>query len=1170
MTVADQVLSALASIGGGSVPVCGRVADEIGDPVPAALVRALAVGAFAGHERSRAETDAAGVFALPGLSSGGFVIVVEALGSEARLALAAPRADVGTIRLLPPLRLTASVGDGGDNRPRDLRRLQHRLLRLGRLTPDDVAAEPIDPDAAPPVAPGPRLLAALADQLASRLGRRPPRLLVEPGTPFAEAVVALPPFPTARLALAEPVGALPGAAAPSGNGAPAFARVQDRLRQLGLLRPSDHAAEAVDPAAAAPIDPATRPLTVAAIATLQRRMAGSALRAIVPGTAGARLLDDPASWGRRALALADRVGAGGANRPDDVRRVQQRLWLLGHLTSAELAAERPAAAASAALGDAALLRTIAALRAMREQRLGEAAPAPGLVDPLDAALRRLQEPAPLALRDLVAPIPWGAANRADDVRAVQDRLLWLGLLSEADHATERVDPAAPGRIDFAVLTKTTAALADIAPLHQPFALSAAVGRGATNAAADVRAVQDRCLALRQLAEADHVRERADPDAGGVVDDAALAATFAAIEALRQRLLGLPAAQPGQPWTAQARVEPGDETEAMLRAPLFFGRAPLRLGGSVGSAGWNFPADVRAVQDRLRMLRLLAPADHAREAVDALQPQRVADGALPATCTAIARLRRALLGETGPQIERIELRSAALQSLDDPLGALRAPLPLAGSGGWDGDNAPADVLLVLDRLHGLGFLGDDDHALETGAARAAAGGAAVRDADIAVGIDAIGRWQQLMLGGVAEPCLAPWTAALHTLAWPPCPRPAELALGAAVGRGAANRGADVRVLQDRLFELGVLAAADYVAERADPAAATVPAAALGATIAAIEQFQRTAAGHAVVPPDGRADPGGLVQRVLRDPAYGTPTAPNPDCALAVAGPARPVFAVAALRRIALAIEQGEGGSASGETPALLRNASGTPASFGRSQVIGGTCIALLGSHPALAAHYGLDAAALAALADVAAQTAALFATVQALQPPPAGWTEAELQAAIDAHVQAHAADVRRDCGLGPADIANVFRAMQLRRHLQALPAAQATAVLFDAATHPDAAANMAALGIGAGDADTYRRNPAFHGEHRAGFVTRALFHAVDGQAVRDALTDDSGSRLGLLLIEQNWNATAGLGLAERDRAMLTAYLHNHGGAAADLATHFATVTGDAYTQAAIARYDALPP
>ena len=94
MTVADQVLSALASIGGGSVPVCGRVADEIGDPVPAALVRALAVGAFAGHERSRAETDAAGVFALPGLSSGGFVIVVEALGSEARLALAAPRAAV--------------------------------------------------------------------------------------------------------------------------------------------------------------------------------------------------------------------------------------------------------------------------------------------------------------------------------------------------------------------------------------------------------------------------------------------------------------------------------------------------------------------------------------------------------------------------------------------------------------------------------------------------------------------------------------------------------------------------------------------------------------------------------------------------------------------------------------------------------------------------------------------------------------------------------------------------------------------------------------------------------------------------------------------------------------------------------------------------------------------
>ena len=1161
--------AALAAAAGGTPPVRGRVIDEIGDPVVGVSVRALSIGGFEGHELGTATTDAGGGFTLHGLGEDGFAIVVETGDAKARIVLAAPRADVGEILLVRPLRLTASIGDGGDNRPRDLSRLQNRLHRLGRLTPADVAAEPINLAAAPPVVPGPRLLAALADHLAARSGRRPPHLRVDPGTPFEDALAELPPFPTTTLALAEPVGALPGSDVPVGNSPPAFARVQHRLRQLGLLRPADHAAEAVDPAAVGAIDPATRPRTIAAIATFEREIAGTALRAIVPATAGARLLDDPACYGRPAVTLRGSVGTDARNLPDDVRQVQDRLLLLGHLAVADRAAERPAADTTAAVPATALPLTIAALRDLRETRLGEAAPAIGFIDQVDPALRRLEEPAPLVLTALVMPSPVLAANRSNDVRRLQDRLLWLGLLSLADHAAEKTDPDKTDRIELLALPRTILALAAATPLCLPLALTAPVGRGATNLVVDVRAVQDRCRGLGSISAPDFEREKVDPAAGGTGVDAALGATFTAIETLRQRLLGLPPPQPDAPWTAQALVAPGDETEALLRNPVFFGRGPLRLTASVGTAGWNFPADVRAVQDRLRQLRLLSTTDHTAEKAEPRQVARLSDGALPATCTAIARLRRSLLGVAGPLVERIELRSEALVALDDRLGALHSRLQLTGTVGWGGANDRDEVLRVLERLHGVGFLSDDDHALDAAAARALPDRGIVRDGDIAAGIDAIGRWQQLVMDSADAPLLAPLTPSVFALEWPPRPRPVDVALAASVGQGGVNGSADVREVQDRLFELGVLPADGYLTERVDPAAVgAVPSAALPATIAAIRLFQQTAAGSAVAAPDSRISPTGLTWRVLQDPTYGTPTRPNPACALGVAGPARPVFALAPLRRIALAIEQGEGGVGSGEIPALLRNASGTPASFGRAQVIGGTGLEMLTTHADLAAQYGLDPPRLAALVSVSTSTGALVDDIRAQVA--GGWSEATLRARIAAYALAHGAAVRTNCGLGLDDIARIFRAMQFRLQVVAIPVADAIDVLFNAATHPAAAANLAVLGFSLTDVTAYHANSLRHGEHRAGFVTRALFSAVDGQALRNALTDDSGSRLGRIVIESNWNSTAGLGLGERDRAMLTAFLHNNGGyTPAYLAAHWATVTGNAYTQAVIGRYDIIP-
>jgi hypothetical protein len=1171
VTLADEVLTGLAAAVGGAPAISGFLTDEIGDPIVGATVRAVADGPFAGHELARATTDTAGRFELRGAFPAEFVVVAEAGGVDVRVPAASSSGDLGELRIVRPVRLTGSVGDGGDNRPRDVRRVQDRLHRLGRLSDDDVEAEPVDLAAAPPVAPGWRTMAALASHLAARLGRPPPVIRVDPGTPIARALAEDPPFPPSRLAVDAPVGSLPGGdAAATMNRPPSFALVQDRLRQLGLLRPGDHAAEAVDVAAAGPIDPATRPRTLEAIAVLDRSMGGGSLQAIVPGAWNDQLLRDPRCYGRRPLAPSDSVGEGGRNLPEDVRAIQDRLVLLGHLSATDRDAERPASGtAPARVPDSALARTIAAIRDLRDARAAEPAPAAGLVDPVDSSLRRLARPPRLVLGGTVG---WGpavtAANRPSDVRAVQDRLLLLGLLPQAEYDTERADPDAPGSIAQAQVPRTALWLGMLARLRGPFTLMASVGRAAVNAAADVQAIQDRLLGLNYLNQVDHARERADPAAGAFADPAKLTATFQALENLRARVFELPAADATAPWTAQAYLEPGDDTHRLLQDPLFFGRDPLRLAGSVGTDGWNFPADVRAVQDRLLAMRLLSVADHAQERADPLERSRSRNLALSATREAIRQLRGSLLGEAEPLVERVELRSPALAALDDRLGALRVPLELTGSVGWGGANAPTDVLHLLDRLHGLGFLDDVDYDAEAQGVRSAlaAGGPSVPDAQISEGIAAIATWQQIMLGTAVAPVCAPWSETVRTLAAPSTPRRVRLTLQAGVGRAGTNLPGDVRAVQDRLFELGILEPGEYFQERVDPAGAgPVPEAALGATIAAIERLQQTLAGLASTSPDSLVSAGGRSARVLEDPTFSTPTAPNPACAVSSAGPEHPAF-VGALSRIGRAIEAVEGGVSQGEIPAILRNASGTPASWGVAQVIGGTETTALRAHDAFAAFYGLDPARLAVLAQRATDMAHRFDAI--CNAVPAGTGEARLQTLISNYVASDGAALRAETGLGPDDIARMFRAGQLRRHLLALGPGGNEAVLFDAATHPDAAANLAVLQLSISEVGAYLRHD-YHGEHRAGFVTRALFHAPEGQTLRNALTDDTGRKIGRLVVEMNWNATGGLGLNDRQRAQLTAYLHNHGGDPAALAANWVTVDGDDYVQRVIAVYDVNP-
>ncbi|HVH13156.1 MAG TPA: hypothetical protein VM759_08895, partial [Longimicrobium sp.] len=561
-TLLDEVFAVLAgALSPAPAALGGRVVDAIGLPVGGAVVRAVVPGPFLGEPLARAVTGADGTFSLlpaAGAFPAAYELVVEAAGVTRRIAETRPLPlAMGDVRILLPLRLTGSVGDGGENRAVDVRRVQDRLLRLGRLTEADLAdpREWVALDGpVVPGAPGPRTMAALADHLASRFGRRLPVTRVEAHGPTLAALADDGPAPRAALGLTRPVGLLPGVrrAVPANLAADVTA-VQERLNQLGFLTLANFRAEQ---GSVANPTRANRPHTLDAIRTFDARMAAGSLQAIAQEGLNGRLLDDPWCWGRRPLRLSGSVGAGGRNRREDVERAQDRLVDLGLLTAAQRDGERAAFALvrpEAPIPDGMIPATIAALRTLRVQKLGEADPA-GLVDPVDTALQRLNHPPRV---ELSGPLPagegwsaavWEAIHPAG-LRQLQDRLLLIGYLTQPEHDAEKVDPYGGG-VKANALNYTRRALALAAPHAGPLAVQAAVGQGAANRPPDVHLLQDRLLALRFLSPEAHARERVAPVQEGNLGD-----TFRAITAVRQRVFALPAPQAGAPWSALPVIHP---------------------------------------------------------------------------------------------------------------------------------------------------------------------------------------------------------------------------------------------------------------------------------------------------------------------------------------------------------------------------------------------------------------------------------------------------------------------------------------------------------------------------------------------------------------------------------------------------------------------------------------
>ena len=684
-------------------------------------------------------------------------------------------------------------------------------------------------------------------------------------------------------------------------------------------------------------------------------------------------------------------------------------------------------------------------------------------------------------------------------------------------------------------------------------LSNSVGDGGANAPADIRLVQNRLLALGYLSQADHQAEQASlqASAGGAaqpVPVANLTRTIAAIGTFCQATIG----------QRTLVIKPGT-LEQKLQATPALAAATVQIGAPVGRGGTNTPADVRAVQSRLLAIGLLSAANHGAEQVSTQATASVQDTAIPQTVEAIQRFHREMLGSSLAQIRP----GSDVDRLNHPPQFQAINLDMASSVGTGGVNQPASVRAVQERLRALGYLDDANFNTEQVAPTARS---PVAVAAIPRTCAAIAEFQRVVgLGRVAATGqAAPGDVTHRLLMNPSSPVPMNTAIGGSVGRGVANAPADVRLVQQRLQELGLLTSSAYLAERPDASVVNaIAVAALTQTIAAIEQFQSSVVG---VPPDGRIDAGGLSARLLTDPTYGTRTGPNPNATNADAGPAAASFAHE-VQQIIQAIETHEAGAGGrGERPAVLRNASGTPASFGRGQLIGGTALDTLNRYPNIASSYGLSAQARTSLSQIAANTTAHYNAIFALLPV-GGMPEANLLAAIANYVSTSGVRFHQETGLFDGDIASMFRAAQLRRHLAGHTANEA-ATLMNPAQHPDIAVNITALGLTANHVQRYLANPDFHGEHRAGFVTRALFTSEHGQSLRNAMTDNGGIGIGRLLVNDNFNLVVaranrvGVALTPRQRAQVTMRVHNQGtGNLSRYLNDLNATASDAYVQRA---------
>lgn len=310
----------------------------------------------------------------------------------------------------------------------------------------------------------------------------------------------------------------------------------------------------------------------------------------------------------------------------------------------------------------------------------------------------------------------GGDNMPDDVREVQDRLHELGYLDAANYAAEQVDPAGTEAIAVQALTQTIIAISrfSMAAFGRPLLLidpdqasqtflnnepenelgsvgvGEPVGRGGTNNAADVRAVQARLHDLDYLDDAAYQAEQVAEDATGQIAEADLTQTIEAINAFNIAVTG----------TSLYVIRADSLEQERLNNPPRFETSIFSLAGTVGTGGTNNPADVIAVQNRLHSLGYLTQENLTAEQPDAASQEAVPVGNLTETIAAINQFQQAMALEQNGQVG---VGNETHRQMMNPALPEKTDVNIGGSVGDGGANAHADVRRVQDRLHAIGFL-----------------------------------------------------------------------------------------------------------------------------------------------------------------------------------------------------------------------------------------------------------------------------------------------------------------------------------------------------------------------------------------------------------------------------------------------------------------------------------
>ncbi|MCB9233004.1 MAG: hypothetical protein H6581_15210 [Bacteroidia bacterium] len=336
-----------------------------------------------------------------------------------------------------------------------------------------------------------------------------------------------------------------------------------------------------------------------------------------------------------------------------------------------------------------------------------------------------QTPATTTTVDVTGTVGDGGTNAPADVRAVQDRLHELGYLSDAAYTAEQVDASASGRIAETAMVQTLVAIGNFTQaafggpvlLIEPGQASESflngnldhglgnvtvggnVGRGGANNAADVRAVQARLHTLGYLSDSDYQAEQVAADAQGQIAEANLAQTIAAINAFNVAVVG----------SSLYIIRPDGLEQTMLNNPPQFSVSIFSLTDSVGTGGANQPADVTAIQTRLNALGFLSDANRQAEAPDPTNQNPIPAGSLTETIAAINQFQHSMnLAQSG----LVGVGDESHRQMMNPSLPEKGNVDIQRSVGRGGGvNQPADVRIVQDRLHAIGFLSTGDYLSE---------------------------------------------------------------------------------------------------------------------------------------------------------------------------------------------------------------------------------------------------------------------------------------------------------------------------------------------------------------------------------------------------------------------------------------------------------------------------